>query len=123
MRPQSFGDFVRLLRKQQRITLRRFCELHRIDPGNHSRLERGLRSPPKSPDAQVALAEQLGLEEGTDEWQLFFDLAATSVGQIPQDILDDEDLAPKLPLVFRTLRGEKVTAEQLKELAELIRRS
>jgi len=37
------------------------------------------------------------------------------------DILTDEDLAAKLPLVFRTLRGEKVPDEQLNQLAEKIR--
>ena len=49
------------------------------------------------------------------------DAAAASAGQVPRDILDDEALAAKLPILFRTIRGEKLTAEQLDKVAELMR--
>lgn len=49
------------------------------------------------------------------------DAAAVSAGQVPRDILDDEALAAKLPVLFRTIRGEKLTEEQLDMVAELMR--
>ena len=49
------------------------------------------------------------------------DTAAASAGQVPQDILDDEALAAKLPVLFRTIRGEKLTEKQLDKVAELMR--
>ena len=49
------------------------------------------------------------------------DAAAISAGQVPQDILDDEALAAKLPVLFRTIRGEKLTEEQLNMMSELMR--
>jgi len=45
---------------------------------------------------------------GADEWQRFFDLAAVSRREIPGEIMSDEELVKRLPLVFRTLRGQKV---------------
>jgi transcriptional regulator with XRE-family HTH domain len=115
----SFGQYVHELRKHQQLTLRGFCEKFGIDPGNQSRLERDLLPPPKLPAAQRALARNLGLKEGTAEWQYFLDLAAICAGQIPQDLRADEEIAAKLPLIFRTLRGEKLGKDQLWELAEL----
>lgn len=119
----SFGQFVQELRKRQQLTLRGFCEKYGIDPGNQSKLERNLLPAPKSVEALEALARNLGLEKEAEEWQYFLDLAATSTGQLPPDIREDEEMASKLPLVFRSLRGEKLSEEQLKELADLLKRS
>ena len=120
----SVGPFALLLqslRHQQQLPLRRFCERFGLDPGTYSKMERGLRPPPKSRQAQDKLAQQLGLEEGSEVWRAFMDAAAASAGQVPQDLLDDEALAAKLPVLFRTIRGEKLTEEQLDMVAELMR--
>jgi hypothetical protein len=50
-------------------------------------------------------AGALGLERGSDDWLKLFDLAAASRGQLPKDLLSDEELLEKLPALFRTLRG------------------
>ena len=117
----SFADFLQDFRDRQRMPLRRFCEKHGLDPGTHSKMERGLRPPPKSPEKQEQLAQQLGIEEGSDDWAHFMETAAISAGQIPQDILSDAELAAKLPLAFRTIRGEKLNEEQLDQLIGLMR--
>ena len=119
----SFGRFVQELRKRQQLTLRGFCEKYGFDPGNQSKLERDLLPAPKSVETLEVLAGNLGLKEGTEEWQYFLDLAATSTGQLPLDIREDEEMASKLPLIFRSLRGEKLSVEQLRELADLLKRS
>lgn len=116
-----FALFLQSLRHQQQVPLRRFCEQFGLDPGTYSKMERGLRPPPKSREAQDKLAQQLGLEEGSEARRAFMDAAAVSAGQVPRDILDDEALAAKLPVLFRTIRGEKLTEEQLDMVAELMR--
>jgi len=87
------------------------------------RLERGVFPPPESETKLREYARALGLKPGTDEWIEFFDRAAASRGQIPQDLQRDENLVKHLPVLFRTLRGRKVSPEALDELVELIRTS
>jgi len=56
-----------------------------------------------------------------DDWYQFFDLAAAESGKIPKDILSDEEVVEKLPILFRTLRGKKVSDEKLNKLVRKIR--
>jgi hypothetical protein len=63
----------------------------------------------------------LQLRRGTDDWLTFFDLAAAELGQVPEDIMSDEELLRRLPLLFRTVRGSELTEEKLRELIEAIR--
>ena len=51
-----FAWFLQSLRHQQQLPLRRFCERFGLDPGTYSKMERGLRPPPKSRQAQDKLA-------------------------------------------------------------------
>jgi len=116
-----FGKKIKELRQQTGITLRSFCSTHGLDPGNHSKLERGKILPPKSREKLERLATYLRLQKNSDEWYDFFDTAAACNGNIPSDFLNDSELAKKLPLVFRTIRGERVDSEKLKKLAAIIR--
>jgi transcriptional regulator with XRE-family HTH domain len=102
------------------LTLRLFCETFGFDPGNISKLERGLLPPPQSKEKLEQYAQALGLRKGSSAWYEFFDLAAASRGQIPEEFLADDALVKKLPVLFRTLRGEKVTEKKLDELIEAI---
>ena len=118
----TFGSYFKELRTRKGWTLRRFCESNGYDPGNISRLERGVFPPPESPQKLREYAKALALKEGGEEWLEFFDRAAASRGQLPADLQADEKLMGRLPVLFRTLRGRKVTLENLDQLAELIRR-
>lgn len=118
-----FGQFFKKMRKKTGLTLRQFCLQNGLDPGNISKLERGLMSPPGNHEILERYATFLNIEKGSDDWYQFFDLAAACTGKIPPDVMSDEQLVKKLPLVFRTLRGQKVPAEKLNDLAELIRRA
>ncbi len=120
---QNFASFFQQLRKSQRITLRAFCEVAQADPGNLSRLERGAIPPPQDREILSRYAKALNLMEGSDEWYLFFDLAAADRGIIPQDIMKDEQLVKELPAFFRTLRGLKPTETEMRKVLEKIRRS
>jgi len=118
-----FGKRFKQLRQKTGKTLRQFCLEHNLDPGNYSKLERGKSLPPKSREKLEKLANFLNIEEGSDEWYNFFDDAAACSGTIPKYIMDDEELSVKLPLVFRTIRGERVDSKKLKQLAEIIRQA
>lgn len=88
-----------------------------------SKLERGLLPPSTSREKLDQYACALGLEAGTNEWYEFFDLAAVAAGQVPADLLSDEELVAKLPLIFRTLRGDRASDEQLDDLIERVRKA
>lgn len=120
---ELFGQKFKELRQKTGLTLRKFCFNHNLDPGNYSKLERGRSLPPKSREKLERLAHYLNLQEGTDEWYDFFDRAAACSGTIPPYIMEDKKLSEKLPLVFRTIRGEKVDPEKLEKLADIIRRA
>ncbi|MDH3997840.1 MAG: helix-turn-helix domain-containing protein [Desulfuromonadales bacterium] len=120
---QEFGEFFRSVRLASGQSLREFCHENGLDPGNISKLERGLLAPPKSREILETYAKALGLEKSSDDWFQFFDSAALCNGHIPVDFLNDSELISKLPIVFRTLRGQKVDEEKLEELADLIRRT
>ena len=119
---EAFCEIFRRLRLKRGMTLRQFCQEYGFDAGNISKLERGRLPPPQSRDKLAEYASALGLMPGSDDWYEFFDQAALSRGRIPPAVLDDAEVLARLPLVFRTLRGERVTAEQLEQLIELIRR-
>jgi transcriptional regulator with XRE-family HTH domain len=118
-----FGEYFRQLRVKTGQSLRAFCQNHGFDPGNISRLERGVFAPPESDEKIAEYARALGLREGSDDWIVFFDRAAASRGHIPPDLHREENLVRRLPLLFRTLRGQKVSAETLDKVIELIRSS
>lgn len=118
-----FGKFFKELRQRSGQTLRQFCQEHNLDPGNISKIERGKIRPPTSHEILERYASYLKIEEGSDDWYNFFDYASACSGKIPADVMNDNKLVDKLPLIFRTLRGQKVPKEQLDDLAEFIRRA
>jgi transcriptional regulator with XRE-family HTH domain len=112
-----FGEYFKKKRLGIGKTLRQFCLENGLDPGNISKIERGILRPPQSRDKLVHYAKCLGIIEGSDEWLEFFDVARTDAGRIPDDLLADRNIVAKLPLVFRTLKGQKLTEEQLEKFA------
>jgi transcriptional regulator with XRE-family HTH domain len=111
-----FGEYFKKRRMALGKTLRQFCLENGLDAGNMSKLERGLLPPPQSREKLAHYAQCLGIKEGSDEWLEFYDIARTDLGRIPEEILANKDIAAHLPLVFRTLKGQKLNEEQLKKL-------
>jgi len=119
----SFGAFFEKLRKRNKLTLREFCRRAGADPANISRMERGLAPPPKGREILERYGGALGLTEGSDDWYMFFDLAAVTQGNIPADIMKDGELVKGLPTFFRTLRGDRPTPDEMRRTAERIRKA
>ncbi len=120
MERKTFGEFLKILRAKKGLTLRAFCQQYAIDPGNWSKLERGILPPPHGTKL-AQYAQLVGLEKGTDDWLEFFDLAAAAKGALPCDIMRNENIVNQLPVLFRTLRGQKVDPDKLDELINTIR--
>ena len=115
----SFGEFVRALRIKNSLTLREFCRVANLDASNWSKTERGLFPPPKSKQVLQEIARILNLKENSDDYNALFDLAAISY--IPPDLISDQAVVDKLPVFFRTLRGEKPTRKELEELIKILK--
>jgi transcriptional regulator with XRE-family HTH domain len=121
--PAGFGAYLRHLRATAQIGLREFAELAAIDPGNVSKIERGLMGPPEDAGQLSKMARAVGVEPDTTEWQEFHDLAAIGRGKVPADIMSDEEVVKKLPMFFRGLRGEALDDNEMATLVEKIRRA
>jgi transcriptional regulator with XRE-family HTH domain len=119
----AFGGLLKRHRLGLGKSLRQFCLEHGFDAGNFSRMERGLLPPPQSHDIVGRYAQALDIEEGTDDWLEFFDTAAAERGVIPPDLLSDEQVVEKLPVLFRTMRAKPIDAELLDKLVETLKRN
>lgn len=86
-------------------------------------MERNAIPPPQDHGILSRYASALDLKEGSDDWYLFFDLAAADRGMVPKDIMDNDALVRELPAFFRTLRGQKPTESELKTVVGKIRNS
>ncbi|MEZ4395939.1 MAG: transcriptional regulator [Candidatus Krumholzibacteriia bacterium] len=119
----TFGGFLKERRIALGLTLRQFCSQAGIDVGNTSKIERGLFPAPQGRDILENYARHLQLKPGTDDYIRLFDLAALESGRIPQDILSDEEVLKRLPIFFRSVRGQRVPDDQLDELIEIMRKN
>ena len=116
---KAFGEYIRQLRISKEITLREFCQKASLDPSNWSKIERGISPPPKSRLVLEAIAKVLELKPNSEEYIALFDLAAIS--HIPTQLVSDKEILEKIPVFFRTARGEKPNDEELEKLIKLIR--
>lgn len=117
----TFGEYFRILRVRSEQTLREFCKKEGFDPGNISRIERGLYNAPLNEEKLQHYAKALRLAEGSDDWIEFFDLAAASRLRGEFHDLTDEEVLKRLPVLFRSLDNENMTAEKLDKIINLIR--
>ncbi len=120
---KEFGEFFKNRRLALGYTLRQFCLEKGLDPSNISKLERGKMSPPDKHEKLEEYARYLELKEGSAEWYEFFDLAYVAQGKIPEEVMNDKEVVEKLPILFRTVRGQRVTDAQIKALIRLIKRA
>lgn len=115
-----FGEHIKQKRLGMDLSLRAFCLKHGEDPSNWSKMERGMIPPPESFDRLLKIGRYFGYEDDSPAMRDLFDLASIDQGRFPQDIQNDTAFMEKLPLVFRTLRGNP-DEEELMKLADIIR--
>lgn len=120
---KTFSEFFKAKRMALGLTLRQFCQKHGFDPGNISKLERGVLVAPQTEEKLKEYAKILKLKKGTEEWIEFFDLAAISNGNLGMMKLKNESIIQKLPILFRTLDNKKLSPEKLDQIIELIKQA
>ena len=123
MHGNEFGAFVRERRAVLRLSLRRFAEAAGLDPGNASRMERGLVPPPEHAGVLDRVAAALQFPKRSAQYRWLRDLASAAKGRIPEDLLSDPEVAAQLPVLFRTLRSKPLDGEQLGKLIDAIRKA
>ncbi len=116
-----FGEKLKELRLNRSLSIRQFCKKTALDPGNVSKWERGLLKPPQTTEVLERIAAILDLEPGSDTYKDFFASAAVSSGRIPRETVENEELLAKLPVLLRTIDGQKLTSGQLDSLIEIIK--
>lgn len=117
----NFGETVRERRRHLRVGLREFAQRAGIDPGNLSKIERGRLAAPQAEEILDRICAALEWERGSDEANALKDLAAVENGQIPKDVLSDEVVMAKVPLLLRTVQNKQLEADELDRLIELIK--
>lgn len=116
-----FGTFIKTLRIEKDIGLRKFCRQLSIDASNWSKIERGILAPPQDEEKLNQIAQILNIEKESELFNELTDKAAIDAGIIPKDLLSDKETLNALPMFFRTVRNEKPTVEELEKLIEKIR--
>jgi transcriptional regulator with XRE-family HTH domain len=119
---RMFGEFVKERRLSQGISLRQFSRLVGFDPGNWSKVERGLLNPPRREETLKRIAKVLRIKTTSDDWREMKDKAHIDAGRIPRDVLSDAKLVRSLPLLFRTFRNTKPTPGELDQLIQMIQK-
>jgi transcriptional regulator with XRE-family HTH domain len=119
---EKFGDLVKRLRLDRRITLRAFSVAVGMDPANYSKLERGLLQPPRDSKKLEKFERALGVTADSEMSRELRRLAALDRGELPPRVLSDNELVGKLPALFRTLEGDPIDEKLLDDLIETIRR-
>ena len=117
----TFGELFKKLRLRLGLTLRQFCEENGFDPGNISKLERGLLPAPQLEKKLKSYTKALSIRPGDDEYIEFFDLAAVSSKNFKIKNIEDQELLNKLPVLFRTLDKKGLTEEKLEKIIEIVR--
>ena len=113
---KKLHEFLHEKRLEREITLRQFCRDLEVDPSNWSKIERGIAPAPKSKEFRERIAEVLALN--TEEIATLNDLA--TIEFIPEDLRPEEKILEKLPIFFRTGRGEKPSKKELEELLKAL---
>lgn len=112
-----FGQYIRKKRMATGKTLREFCVEHDLDAAKISKIERCILPLPEEGDKLTHYARCLGITEGSDDWLEFFETAKTDAGRVADGVPANSESAAHLPLIFRTLKGQKLPGEQLDRLA------
>ena len=97
----GFGQFFRNRRTTLGLSLSEFCRQNGFDKGNISRLERGLKKPPKSEEILQSYADALQLERDSEDWKAFMGHAAIARGKLPTAVSDER--AADVEKMFRKL--------------------
>lgn len=111
---KTFGSYLKQLRLKAGFGLRRFANLIEMKASNLCDIEHDRRSMPK--EYLEPVAEALGLEQTSPEWNKFFELAR-SENELPADV---EKVARRrfVPALLRTIDNVQLSDDDIKQLID-----
>ena len=109
----TFGEFFRAKRKKLGLTLRKFCARNRLDPVDISKLEEGIKIPPKGLTSLTYYANILNIKIGSTDWKTLIYLARSY--KKPKI-----DIITKLPTLICKSDGKKPTSKGFDKLVKLL---
>jgi transcriptional regulator with XRE-family HTH domain len=113
----AFGQFFRNRRIALGLNLSEFCRQNGFDKGNVSRLERGIKKPPESPDLLQDFASALKLQPDSEDQKNFMRHAAIALGKLPSDLSENRtiDVEAMFKRLGRRLHEPWVKARNLEQ--------
>lgn len=118
----TFGEFFKMKRSERKLTLRKFCEMYSFDPGNISKLERGILAPPQSEEKLMEYANALGITKGSADYIQLFDLSSAENKNFTVKHITNDEVLKKLPILFRTLDRKGLTSDKLDKIIDYVRK-
>ncbi len=119
---KSFGSYIQSRRIAQGYTLREFCKRFGLDSAYISRLENDIIPAPQKNETLRGIAKALSIEENSEEWVAFFDLASISRNEFPEDIKNSfEKNLHLLPALLRASKNNNVPKEKVLQLISELR--
>ncbi len=115
----TFGQLLKDVRIDRKITLRQCSADLGVDASNWSKMERSVNPAPKDTAILTRWANFFHLRG--PKRQAFFDLAALSRHELPRDIASDEKVLRALPAFFNVVRGTEMDQTMMDQLIEDIR--
>lgn len=115
----NFGQILKDVRIRNRLTLRQCSADCGVDASNWSKIERGVNPAPKDIGILESWATFFNL--GATEKQTFFDAAALSRHELPQDLATDTRLLQALPAFFRAVRGNEMDQAKMDQFVQDLR--
>jgi transcriptional regulator with XRE-family HTH domain len=116
----NYGERLRHIRAEKGITLRQLALESDIDVAYLSRVERGTIPPPQKEELLESICRALGLKP--KEARELKDLAATDNRRFPADIAQKTGGLVGIPMLLRTVSNKKLSPDQIREVAEYIRK-
>jgi transcriptional regulator with XRE-family HTH domain len=110
----TFGELFKKRRIMLKKTLRQFCRENGLDSGNTSKIERSVIGPPQNKELLERYATMLEIKRGSEEWFVFFDMAAIENRRIPEYLTSND--IKKLPVLFKVFRPK----DQLDSLIKIM---
>jgi hypothetical protein len=105
MKQERFSDIFKRYRVKKNPGLTSWCREHSLDQGNHSKLERGIMPPPQNFARLHEYIEIFEIEEFSDDWHNFLNLALIENLKLPLEHKPDRNLAYLISIFFTHLQG------------------
>jgi len=116
-----YGEMLKERRKTLRLGLREFALRAGMDAGNLSKIERGKASPPQTGEVLDRIASALELDPDEERAVAMRDRAFVDNGRIPEELLSDEEIMARLPVLLRTVKNQRLDSEQIDRLIQMLR--